>query len=40
LETIFLPEFGKELEARYGKIGWLHSLWNFLEKHPPYRYRF
>jgi hypothetical protein len=37
-ESIWLPAFGRELEARYGPIGWLHSLERFLERHPPDRY--
>lgn len=40
LESISLPTFGIELEAKYGKITWLHGLWNFLEKYPPSRYTF
>jgi hypothetical protein len=39
-ESIYLPEFGKELEKKYGRIGWLHALGNFMEKHPPSRYSF
>ena len=40
LESVYLPEFGTELEARHGKITWLHALWNFLEDYPPSRYHF
>jgi hypothetical protein len=40
LESIYLPEFGSQLEARYGKIAWLNGLWNFLEDYPPSRYSF
>jgi hypothetical protein len=39
-DSIFLPEFGVELEAKYGKIPWLHGLWNYLESYPPSRYSF
>lgn len=39
-ESIWLPDFGRELEARYGRIEWLHSLDNYLERHPPGRYIF
>jgi hypothetical protein len=39
-ESIWLPDFGRELEARHGKIKWLHALDHFLEGHPPNRYRF
>ena len=37
---IYLPEFGRELETRYGRINWLHALDNYMEKHPPSRYSF
>jgi hypothetical protein len=37
-ESIWLPRFGRELEARYGPISWLHSLERFRERHPPDRY--
>ena len=40
LESIFLPAFGTELEARHGKITWLHGLWNYLQDYPPSRYGF
>ena len=40
LESIFLPKFGKELEKRNGRIHWLHALDNWLDQHPPSRYRF
>ena len=39
-DSIFLPAFGVELEAKYGKIAWLHGLWNYLEDYPPSRYSF
>ena len=40
LESVTLPEFGRELEARHGAIGWLHGLLNFMEAYPPSRYCF
>jgi hypothetical protein len=40
LDSIFLPQFGVELEQRYGEIAWLHALRNFLEAYPPSRYSF
>jgi hypothetical protein len=40
LESVALPTFGYELEARHGKITWLHGLWNYLEDYPPSRYSF
>jgi hypothetical protein len=39
-ESIYLPAFGKELEARHGKIDWLHGLDNFGDDYPPSRYNF
>lgn len=39
-ESIYLPDFGRELEARYGRIPWLHALAYYMETHPPSRYRF
>lgn len=39
-ESVTLPEFGRELEARHGPITWLHGLANFMEAYPPSRYRF
>ena len=39
-DSINLPEFGVELERRYGEIPWLHALRNFLEAYPPSRYSF
>jgi hypothetical protein len=39
-ESIWLPDFGRDLEARYGTIDWLHALAHFMERHPPCRYRF
>jgi hypothetical protein len=40
LESVNLPEFGAELEARHGAIGWLHGLLNYMEAYPPSRYSF
>jgi hypothetical protein len=40
LESVTLPEFGRELEVRHGTIKWLHGLWSYLEAYPPSRYRF
>ena len=39
-ESIGVPAFGAELEARHGKIRWLNGLWNFFEDYPPSRYSF
>jgi hypothetical protein len=39
-DSIFLPAFGAELQAKYGKIAWLNGLWNYLEDYPPSRYTF
>jgi hypothetical protein len=39
-DSIVLPEFGVELEHRYGEIAWLHALRKFLEAYPPSRYSF
>ena len=39
-ESVYLPEHGQELERRHGRIEWLRSLENFMEKHPPKRYLF
>ena len=39
-ESVNLPEYGRELEERYGRIEWLRALENFMEKHPPKRYLF
>jgi len=40
LESVFLPAFGAELQARHGKIGWLNGLSNYLNNYPPSRYSF
>jgi len=40
LDSIFMPEFGVELERRHGEITWLHALRRFLEAYPPSRYSF
>jgi hypothetical protein len=37
--SIYLPDFGRDLEARYGRIDWLHALSRFMEKHPPNRHQ-
>lgn len=29
VESIYVPEFGRELESKYGKIRWLNTLYNF-----------
>ena len=39
-ESIQLPEFGAQLEARFGKIRWLNPLWNYVNDYPPSRYSF
>lgn len=39
-ESVYLPEFGKQLEERYGRIGWLRALEHFGQHHPPSRYLF
>jgi Leucine-rich repeat (LRR) protein len=39
-DSIALPQFGVELEHRYGEITWLHALRKFLEAYPPSRYSF
>jgi hypothetical protein len=39
-ESIHLPEFGAQLEARFGKIRWLNPLWNYFNDYPPSRYSF
>jgi hypothetical protein len=39
-ESIQLPEFGAQLEARFGKIRWLNPLWNYFNDYPPSRYSF
>ena len=39
-ESIHLPEFGAQLEARFGKIRWLNPLWNYGNDYPPSRYSF
>jgi hypothetical protein len=39
LESVYLPEFGRELESKYGKIQWLNVLFNYAD-FPLDRYRF
>jgi hypothetical protein len=39
-ESVGLPEFGAQLEARFGKIRWLNPLWNYFNDYPPSRYSF
>lgn len=39
-ESIQLPAFGAELQAKYGSIAWLNGLWNYFEEYPPSRYTF
>lgn len=39
-ESIGMPEFGRELEAQYGRIEWLHPVENFLDSYVPSRYWF
>jgi hypothetical protein len=39
LESVYLPEFGTELESKYGKIQWLNVLFNYAD-FPLDRYRF
>lgn len=39
-ESIQLPEFGAQLEARFGTIRWLNPLWNYGDDYPPSRYSF
>ncbi len=39
-DSVFLPEYGADLEARYGAIKWLHGLRNYMDAYPPSRYGF
>jgi hypothetical protein len=39
LESVYLPEFGRELESKYGKIEWLNVLATYAD-FPLDRYRF
>jgi hypothetical protein len=39
LESVYLPDFGRELESKYGKIQWLNVLFNYAD-FPLDRYRF
>jgi hypothetical protein len=39
LESVYLPEFGRELESKYGKIQWLNVLYEYAE-FPLDRYQF
>lgn len=38
-ESLWFPDFGRELQARHGSIPWLPSLENFMETYPN-RYQF
>lgn len=39
-ESVNVPEFGWQLQQKYGTIRWLNPLWNYMRDYPPSRYSF